>query len=470
MKLKLWRNSLVLGLTFTTALAFGGANAFAETSSDVQKKINSVRQKQQENQGRIDSKQNALDKNNQKQASVTDQIQASEKKISDMNNKIADKQDQVDKTKAQIDQLNKEIDKLKKRIAARDKILKERVKAMYINGGSIDPMSVLLGSKNFGDFVDRVLALNTIAKQDRDILLAQKKDKEDLDSKKKEVEDKLAQIKSNLADLKSLKADLDKEKAKKEALLKKLQASASDIHNDIVGKQEEADILAAQESVLKKQKSKLQAQEAAAAAAKKRAAEEAAKRAAAAKAAAAKRAAAEKAAAEKRAAQSHKASHSSSSSSHAASTPQPVQHHSVSRSAVSHHVSSSNFIRPAAGVISSPYGPRGSEFHPGIDIANSIGTPIHAAAAGVVFKSYHSSSYGNCVMITHTINGQTWTTVYAHMSARYVSAGQSVSQGEQVGAMGSTGQSTGPHLHFELYKGPWAPPPHPGTVNPLNYM
>ncbi|MED4360541.1 M23 family metallopeptidase, partial [Geobacillus stearothermophilus] len=66
-------------------------------------------------------------------------------------------------------------------------------------------------------------------------------------------------------------------------------------------------------------------------------------------------------------------------------------------------------------------------------------------------RSYYSSSYGNVIFVSHVINGQTYTTVYAHLEARLVGEGQHVRKGQVIGYMGNTGNSTGPHLHFELH-------------------
>lgn len=108
--------------------------------------------------------------------------------------------------------------------------------------------------------------------------------------------------------------------------------------------------------------------------------------------------------------------------------------------------------------------------HTGIDLANygDTSTPVYAAQAGTVIRAGWHSAYGNHVMITHNVNGQVLTTVYAHMhSAPYVSVGQQVSRGTQLGTMGNTGNSFGAHLHFEVYEGYYN---YPYAVNPRKYV
>jgi len=121
---------------------------------------------------------------------------------------------------------------------------------------------------------------------------------------------------------------------------------------------------------------------------------------------------------------------------------------------------------PGYARISSTFGPRtaptagASTFHGGLDFAASTGTAIYAAEGGTVTTSTYSSSAGNYIIINHK-NGM--QTVYMHMSTRYVSEGTSVSKGQNIGAVGSTGVSTGAHLHFEVRIN--------GTkVNPVNYL
>ncbi|HJX62274.1 MAG TPA: M23 family metallopeptidase [Dehalococcoidia bacterium] len=129
-------------------------------------------------------------------------------------------------------------------------------------------------------------------------------------------------------------------------------------------------------------------------------------------------------------------------------------------------VSFTGFAWPVYGPISEYYGaPRGAgTYHAGLDIDQTYnyGGPVAAAAPGqvVLASDGYGYGYGNYVVIRHD-NG--YETLYAHLSAIYVSQGQYVSQGEAIGAVGSTGYSTGPHLHFEVHVGG-------ATVDPLAYL
>jgi murein DD-endopeptidase MepM/ murein hydrolase activator NlpD len=108
--------------------------------------------------------------------------------------------------------------------------------------------------------------------------------------------------------------------------------------------------------------------------------------------------------------------------------------------------SGSGLIWPARGTVTSEYGNRWGRLHAGIDIANATGTPIWAAKSGTVIQAGTMSGYGNVVIIDH---GGGFTTLYGHQSRIAVRNGQSVTQGSVIGYIGSTGHSTGPHLHFE---------------------
>lgn len=135
----------------------------------------------------------------------------------------------------------------------------------------------------------------------------------------------------------------------------------------------------------------------------------------------------------------------------------------------------SSFIKPNDGSYTSYFGMRqlsGSEprMHYGVDIGgNGSSLNIKASASGTVSRVvYGHYGFGNYVILRHSLGGKTYDTVYAHLSSVSVSTGQSVSQGSKIGVMGSTGNSTGIHLHFELHPGGYAG--NSSAVNPMPYI
>jgi len=115
------------------------------------------------------------------------------------------------------------------------------------------------------------------------------------------------------------------------------------------------------------------------------------------------------------------------------------------------------FVWPTNGTITQRF----SWYHPGVDIANRAMPNVLAADAGtVIFAGWDSTGYGNMIIIDH---GNGYKTRYGHLSKIYVVAGQTVNRGAAIGRMGSTGHSTGPHLHFEIYRGG-------GRINPLSAL
>lgn len=122
--------------------------------------------------------------------------------------------------------------------------------------------------------------------------------------------------------------------------------------------------------------------------------------------------------------------------------------------------SRSGYIWPRCDVVTSEYGMRWGRMHQGLDINGSTGQPIHAAKAGQVIFVGRQGGYGNLVLIDH---GDGVTTAYAHLSSFDVGRGRNVAQGEVIGAVGNTGRSTGPHLHFETRV-------HGSAQNPRNFL
>ncbi|MFD2638402.1 M23 family metallopeptidase [Piscibacillus salipiscarius] len=129
------------------------------------------------------------------------------------------------------------------------------------------------------------------------------------------------------------------------------------------------------------------------------------------------------------------------------------------------------FIYPSVKRVTSEFRSNTRPDHHGTDYAQPGYHEIKAVADGKVTRSYESGSYGQCIMIEHHINGETWESVYAHMrdGSRKVHVGDHVKQGQVIGVMGNTGHSFGQHLHFELHKGNWNIN-KTDAVNPEKYL
>lgn len=425
--------SLAVAVTVGLGTSFGGMPAKTEAASisKLKEEQNKIHEQRSDLKSGINQANDKITNLQEQQVSVKSELKRLDLAISDAATKIDEKAAKIEETKAQIAKLQEETKILKERIKKRNVLLKDRARSYQDTGGMVNYLDVLMGSTSFSDFIDRANAVATIMQADQDILKQHEADKNELEEKQTQVETELASLKKMLADLETMNKQLTAQKAEKDKLLGSLENQEHEAHEGMMDLKEQEEILAAQESSIQKtikQEQERQAREAAAAAA-----------------AEAKR---------KAAASSNKSSSSnSSSSSPSSSAPQ---------------VSSGSFTRPAPGVVTSGFGPRGGAFHYGVDIAQSgNNVPIVAAADGVVSVAHYSSSYGNVVYISHSINGQVYTTVYAHMSSFQVSPGQSVSKGQRIGTMGNTGDSHGQHLHFELYKGPWA---YHSAINPIGIV
>ncbi|MGG3476155.1 peptidoglycan DD-metalloendopeptidase family protein [Peribacillus frigoritolerans] len=437
-------------------------SVYAESISDLEKQKESIQEKRSGVESNISDTEKKIDSLQDKQMTAEDQIAAIEAKIAESAKKIDAKNAEITQTKKEIEALKEEIKVLKERIAKRNEVLKERALSFQETGGDVNYLEVLFGSSSFGDLVDRVGAVATIAEADRDILKQHELDKKELEEKQKAVETKLASLEVAKAELLEIQKQQKQQKQEKDALVKKLKQQTEKHEHEKMGLEEEKANLAAQEKAIKSAISLEHQRLAELEAARKKAAAEAKKRAEQEAAQAAAQAASQASESKK---QSTSSGYSAKSNSSSSSSPSP----SASNVSQAPAVSSGTFTRPSAGYVSSTMGERWNKQHAGIDIAASGTVPVVAAADGVVSRSYFSSTYGNVVFVTHSISGQQWTTVYAHLSSRQVGEGAVVAKGQQVGIMGNTGHSFGQHLHFELHKGPWNYSKS-NAVNPLNYI
>lgn len=403
--------------------------AFANSLSDLKEEKKQVETKKNQLNSSISSKEEAISENKEKQQKLLDQIQALNAEIDKTNSNIKNVLAEIQATNAEIKALEGTIDELMRKIEERDLLLQDRARAIQA-GGSVSYLDVLLGSNSFVDFIDRFSAVNALLEADRQIIRDQKQDKQTLEEQKQVLESKRQKLEEQKAKLERLKASLDGQKKEKNTLVDQLEKEQAKLKSEkVLLEKEYSEALEISDEL---QQQIISEQNRLAEIARQ---QEAKRKAAAAAAAAAG--------------------------------------NSGSGSTVNAPASEGTWIKPTNGRLTSPYGWRnlgaGPEFHYGVDLANKTGTPIWASADGVVSYAAPLSSYGNVVILTHSINGQIYTTVYAHLSAFNVSVGDEVSQGQQIAAMGSTGRSTGPHLHFEIHIGSWQGQAV-GSVNPLKYI
>ena len=504
---------MVTSLSSVLALSILIPTANADNLDKLEEKKQEAQQQQSELNSGINEKEGQLNQNATKLEQLAAKIADLNTQINETEAKINHVQSQIDLTKSEIDELRKSIEELEQKIAERTGLLKERARAIQLSGGSVDYIDVLLGANSFIDFIDRFSAVNTLIEADREIMQNQADDKKALAEQKAQVESKLNDQETRRSELVGLKASFDGQKKEQAGLVKELEAEqqrlatekgslenkytevieiSEDLEKQIADEQARLAEIArkAEEERLRKIAAEKAAAEAAAEARAQAAAAEARAQAAAearaqatakdeaeAKAQAAeKEALAQAAAEEARAAEAREAEDATSSKASAVPAPNtasPSASPAPEAAVAPAPASNAMFSRPVSGRYSSGFGGRdigdGAETHLGQDIANVTGTPISAAASGYVSFAGVMGGYGNVVILTHSINGQSYATVYAHMSAINVSAGQAVSQGQTVGLVGSTGRSTGPHLHFEVHIGSWNGS-RSNAVNPMNYL
>ncbi|WHY91204.1 peptidoglycan DD-metalloendopeptidase family protein [Neobacillus cucumis] len=421
-------------VAFTVAASMGIGSLFTGNSlvteaasiSNLKDKQNEIHNKRSNLKSDINDANTKINDLQGQQANVKSEMKRLDFAIGDTNAKIREKTAKISETQGKINQLQGEIKVIVNRMEQRNNLLKERARNYQETGGMINYIDVLMGAKSFSDFIDRANAVATIMEADQELLKQADMDKKELEEKRTKVEKDLANLQELKSELEQMNKQLSSQRNEKDKLLSKLVRKEKEVHEGKLALEEEEQILAGQEAAVQKAIQLEKDRQAAAAAA---------------------------------AAQAAKA---------------PAQPSGGGASGKAPAISGGTFTRPAAGVISSGFGTRPGfrpgEFHYGVDIANhASNVPILAAADGVVIRSYYSNSYGNCIFISHSINGQVYTTVYAHMEARLAGTGAVVKKGQQIGIMGSTGDSTGQHLHFELHRGQWVPDRH-NAINPVGIV
>lgn len=393
------RKSL-LCILLAASLVFSGVSVNQTLHVDAKKKSTSDKiSDAKKEQEALKEEQEALKKKKQELAAKLEDIADD---MASTEEKITAKQDEIEEAEGQLaDAQAKEDDQYES--------MKKRIRYMYETNDS-DLLELLVTSESITDLLNKAEYISTMEDYDRQML-------EKYEAIRMEIEEKEKALEEEFEELQGLKDELTAKQDEVETLLEENAMDLEDVRSEISDNAKEL-----QELLEKAEEERKKAEE-----------EKAAKAAAAAAAAAS-------------------ASSSASSSSEAGP--------SVSSG-------SGTFTHPCPGArVTSPFGHRSSPtagastYHQGVDLAIAAGSPVYAAAAGKVVSTGYNSVEGNNITVNH---GNGLVTKYKHLSKIYVSAGQSVSRGQNIGAVGSTGVSTGPHLHFEVRVNGTA-------VNPLSYL
>jgi len=333
----------------------------------------------------------------------------------------------IDQLQQQIDVKTQELSVAEGKLEVKEQLFADRMREMYEQGDTTY-LDILLNSSSISNMLSRIDIITQIMDYDKRVVEEYTAAKEDIKQKRDELQTAQDEQKSYQENLSYKEKELVANEAQQTALQKSIAEYKKEQEAEYDRIAQDMQSVSDKIAEISRREAEEAARKAAEEAARKKAAEEAARR-------------------------QNASGSSSSSGSSSASVPSQF---------------SGSFVWPVPGytVPSSAYGWRKHpiygtrKFHAGEDIPANSGTPIVAAASGTVTTAGWVSGYGNYTVINH---GGGVMTAYGHQSSIQVSVGQSVSAGQQIGLVGSTGNSTGPHLHFEVYV-------NGATQNPMNYF
>ena len=398
----------VLGATLIAVLLASFNMSLAVSQTD----INNQKSQQQENNNKIKETE-------QKKEEVKEIKDETLKEVEQLNSQITDYQGQITSLDAQISDANTKIKEQETKLAQAQKdyqeqqdTLEKRIVAVY-ESGETSYLDVLLSSEGLTDFISNYYLVSEVTQYDTEMLQEIQKQKEEIENAKKEIENSKNELTTAKASKESVAVQLKDAKAQKDAKVSALSAEEQQLQQQIAELQKDNE-------AIDKEIRSMQAQIEAA----RKAAEEAKKN----------------------------------------------NNKSNSNSGSNSGTSSAGFIRPVNSYITTGMYYSSGSYHGAVDFgAGGVsGMPIYAVADGVVMKTAAlTTSYGNYIIIYHPSSNL--FTLYAHGQAGSISVsqGQTVKQGQQIMRVGSTGNSTGPHLHFEVrtYPGYYS-----NRVNPANYL
>lgn len=390
------------------------SNGVYASSSALEQQKNSKLKLQQQMSEQMEQNKKNIDTVQQDVNSVKGEIMDLDKKIGGLSGNIYTLETEIGALTTDINKKTQELADAELQLEESRKLFAERARAMYMNG-KVDYIEVILNSKDIEDLLLNYEIISSIAESDKNLL-------DEISGQIEMITKTKASLEQNKVKVEQSKIQLEAEKNQYLAANQQKQEYMNKLQSDVKAYTQEYEAAESQWANLDKEIVRLQSEIVDAR----------------------KKEAAEAQAAKRRAQQS---------ASVRSMTAEPRSGATLSWPVPGHYNISSPFgyrVHPILGT---------TKFHSGVDIPAATGTPVIAVKGGTVIMSQFMSGYGNVVMVD---NGDI-VTVYAHNSSLRVVPGQTVSAGDVIALVGSTGLSTGPHLHFEVRVN--------GTpVNPLNYI
>lgn len=391
-------------------------NANKNKINDLENEKNEVSKQKENERCKLDDIQRKLSSKSEELSKSQQTVDDYENKIDTVQNKISEVQNTINKLQNDINKVEQEIKDKEKEKIKKENLLGTRLRNIYKTNYSEKIIAVLLSSKDISDFISKFANFSKIVKIDKglikqveDIQKELQKNEKELNEKKENLDKDKKQIETEKEELKNVQSQYQKERDEFQKQVNELKALEDEKNNIVSGLSDKEKDIQNQIGDLSSYNDNLK----------------------------------------KELDQMFKNINNNSSS-----------------KGISYENAGQGFITPVSGTITCDFGPRihpvthKKGYHTGLDIGVPQGTPVKASKGGVVVRAEYNSVYGNMVIIDH---GNGVQTLYGHSSALLVSKGQKVSQGQVIANAGSTGMSTGPHVHFEVRVNGQA-------VDPKNYI
>jgi murein DD-endopeptidase MepM/ murein hydrolase activator NlpD len=393
---------LVLSVGLAGTLMIPQSGLALTASQRIEQELKQLKQTKAAVEQKANEAEKQLDQVTKEKEQAENDIEALLAQIDKTNQDLTQLNDKVEETTTSLETNAVQLEDAEGRVESRDHMLRSRVRLMYMNG-VVSYADVLLSSTSFSDFLDRLEALRSIVNQDKEILEANKRDRDTIAVKKVEIENQLTEVKNLYAQTNAIKATLVVKEKEKEVRIASLGDKQKMLHEISEDSDKELMKLARQEAAKQK---------------------------------------------------AFKDAKASENASKAANDKKNGGNKPV---ATVSNLSGGKFGFPLPSVVpmSSDFGSRKDPFtgrlvtHTGIDFPSPAGTSILAAEDGEVLLASWWSGYGNTVILNHG-NG-IWT-LYGHIrnDGIVVKKGDTVKRGQKIAEVGSTGRSTGNHVHFEV--------------------